>query len=696
MKPKVFICLVFIMAVILAGCDQKQKSPLEEDAICPPQYLQVPMFVAPPDHSYVTAPIAMLQWSSPPVPYPYSADGTCRPENFRLTLQKGPFFQESFGGQVDGKVFSWETPPLENGAEYRWSVRAVTDNVNGPWSGSRTFFVGANCESGVTAPTLLMPFNGATIFGLTPTFMWQNTSECLPYPWRLEIATDPQFSDMVLVKDLDSAATTYTVETPLPNCTRYYWRIAASAGTDLQTYSDTWSVRLATEGCEAEPGAGSIHGKIWQDLCPLPHDTPTPGELPFGCIQHTNGAMADGNITPGESGIGEAIVHVARGTCTENVPLGVTKTNENGDYYLPGLMEGTYCISVDPAENPLWLGSGWWTYPPQSVDQTIGAQVVVLASDEDHSAVNFGWQRENGGANSYAFFGGIVFHDKCAVVPGSEVPDPLPAGCLNWFTGSEDVQVRANGYLEEGETGIPGITVELYKDFCQGPLYAETTTDEQGKFTFLVEPHQEYCLKVRAEIDPNMGILLPGHWSVYPNNPNWSLVTTFPAEYLNPDRVQIGWDFANQPLVISEIGDIFRYPKFKVDLEQANCRAGPDTLWQVYAKLLPGMEFEIKGVTREHDWLFITPSEILNRADFPLASFYEGLNCWVLNSLGTVEGDLDDVKIINRPVYATPTPTPAPFNCSDFKTDGQCGQHPDECYWQPAIPGIMEEGCKPD
>jgi hypothetical protein len=228
-------------------------------------------------------------------------------------------------------------------------------------------------------------------------------------------------------------------------------------------------------------------------------------------------------------------------------------------------------------------------------------------------------------------------------------------------------------------------------------LFAETTTDDQGKFTFLVEPQQEYCLMVRAEIDPNMGILLPGHWSTRPWTPNYTLMTIFYEYYLNPDRYQIGWDYANQPQVFDPIHDLFRYPKSKIDLEQANCRAGPDTLWQVYAKLLPGMEFEIKGVTREHDWLFITPSELLNRADFPSASFYEGLNCWVLNSLGTVEGDLDDVKIINRPVYATPTPPPAPVDCGSYTTDGQCSQHPNECYWQPDyFAGSLSIGvCKP-
>jgi hypothetical protein len=693
MKPKVFICLVFIAAIILSGCDQKQKSPLETDVICPPQYLQAPFFVAPPDESFVNTQTALLQWSSPPVPYPYSADGTCHPEYFRLTLQKGPFFQESYGGQVDSTVFSWETPPLEIGAEFRWSVRGVTDNVNGPWSGSRSFFVGANCESEVTGPTLLMPFNGATIFGLTPTFVWQNSSACIPYPWRLEVATDPQFNNMVLTKNMDTAGTLYTVETPLPNCTRYYWRVAASAGTDLQSYSDTWSVRLATEGCEEEPGAGSIHGKVWQDLCPLPHDTLTAGELPFGCIQHTNGAMADGNITPGEPGIGDVLIHVAQGTCADSVPLGVTMTNMDGQYFLPGLMEGTYCITIDPAENPLWLASGWWTYPPQAVDQTIGSRVVVLASDEDHPAVNFGWQRESGGANPYAFFGGIVFHDKCSVAPGSTIPDPLPAGCINWGFGGEDLKVRANGYLEEGEMGIPGITVEVYEDFCQGPLYAETTTDDEGKFTFLVEPMQEYCLTVRAEIDPNMGILLPGHWSHSPWTPNYTLMTIFPESYLNPDRYQIGWDYANQPVVFDPIHDLFRYPKFKIDLEQANCRAGPSTLWQVYAKLKPGMEFEIKGITRERDWLYITPSEILNRADYPTVSFYEGLSCWVSSLTGTAEGDLGEVEVLKGPEYITPTPVPV--NCGSFNTQSQCNQYPDACYWD--SPAAFAGGgvCKP-
>ncbi len=695
MKPKVFICLVFITALVLTGCDQKQKSPQEPDAICPPQYLEAPLFVAPPDNGYVNTQTAVLQWSSAPVPYPHSADGTCRPENFRLTLQKGPLFQESYGGFVDGTVFSWETPILENGAEYRWSVRGVTDNVNGPWSGSRKFFVGANCESGVTAPTLLMPFDGATIFGLTPTFLWENTSTCIPYPWRIDIALDPEFNTMILSKDPGTAATSFMVDAGLPNCTRIYWRVAASAGTDLETFSDTWSVRLATEGCEEEPGAGSISGKIWQDMCPLSHDT-LPGELSFGCNLHNNGAIADGNITPGEPGIGDVIVHVARGTCAAGTPIGITKTNVDGDYFLPGLQAGTYCISVDPAENPLWLGTGWWTYPAQAIDQVLGTWEVDLAGDEDRPGVNLGWQRESGGANPYAYVGGIVFHDKCTVVPGSPIPDPIPVGCTDWVGGNQDVRVRANGYLNEGEPGIPGITVEVYKDNCVGPLFAETSTDELGKFSFLVAPQQQYCFKVRADIDPNAGILLPGLWSKVPYDPTWTDLESFPESFVGLDTYPLGWDYANLPLEITPIEVPLQYPKFKIEREPANCRAGPSALWQVYAILQPGMQFQIKGITRDRDWFFITPSEILNRADFASAFFYEGLSCWVNPLTGTAEGDLGRVEVMKTPDYKTPTPTPAPIDCSSYKTDAQCSEHSDVCNWQ-KIPSLAANlgVCKP-
>jgi hypothetical protein len=108
------------------------------------------------------------------------------------------------------------------------------------------------------------------------------------------------------------------------------------------------------------------------------------------------------------------------------------------------------------------------------------------------------------------------------------------------------------------------------------------------------------------------------------------------------------------------------------------------------------MEFEIKGITRERNWFFITPSELLNRADFPAATFYEGLGCWVFNGTGVTEGDLGGVEMMKGPDYKTPTPIPATVDCASYKTDGQCNEHADVCYWQKIMSTAGTPGvCKP-
>ena len=206
MKPLLKIIPIGIIVLLLCGCAQTTKNL--PPGICPPDILVAPLFVSPSNNGYVAGPTATLQWTYPDLYYPVNSGASCHPEKFRLTLKKGPLFVDAMGGMVDGSLTSWVTPALEAGAEYQWSVSAMTDNTSGPYSGIWKFHVGESCGiEPVAAPTLLQPFNGATLNYLIPTLVWENNNDCIPEGYHIDIATDPGFSNIVNSINTTSAST---------------------------------------------------------------------------------------------------------------------------------------------------------------------------------------------------------------------------------------------------------------------------------------------------------------------------------------------------------------------------------------------------------------------------------------------------------------------------------------------------------
>lgn len=645
--------------------------------VCPLDVLVAPLFVAPSNNGYAAGPTVTLQWSYPEVFYPTNSTSQCHPEKFRLTLKKGPLFVDAIGEMVDGTLNSWVTPPLEAGAEYMWAVAAVTENKSGPFSGIWKFHVGESCGiNPVTAPTLLQPFNGATLNYLIPTLVWDNNDDCIPEGYHIDIASDPGFVNIIETINTSNASLSHPITTPMTNCTRFYWRVAAFQGPNIHTFSETFSFRVATEGCEAEPGAGSINGKVWMDMCPVTPDGPLPNPLPFGCIATSNGVIANGVIEPGERGISDVVVRIGAGTCNANTPLGLTFTNTDGNYFLWGLQAGTYCIQIDSAENPIWLGSGWWTYPPHAVGNGIASYEINLAADQDLADTNLGWQFESGGANTYNHLGGIIYHDLCPVPHGVGATGPFPAGCVQhdgWVTG--------NWQLEAGEPGIPGVEVEVHKNMCSDPVWQTTTTDENGFFSFMLEPGIAHCVVVDSMSPPNFDILQPGVWSINPNNPLYEYSFNSPGISVEDDGFfAFAWDYSKLPKLIEEIEIPILYPIFKPDFD-INCRVGPDLLWQVAAKLKAGMRLPIIGINPNRDWLLLKPAEMLNQGEFPEFNYFaKEMSCWALLETGSTEGELDKVKVEFGPRFPTATP---PVVCNGL-SETTC-KNTTGCTWVPSF-----------
>lgn len=76
-------------------------------------------------------------------------------------------------------------------------------------------------------------------------------------------------------------------------------------------------------------------------------------------------------------------------------------------------------------------------------------------------------------------------------------------------------------------------------------------------------------------------------------------------------------------------------PSFSLT-QNANCRAGPDTVYEIVDSLLKGQVVLIKGQNEDHYWFWVQK---------PSGSG----NCWVSSSMGMVSGDLIGVAVVPAP-----------------------------------------------
>ena len=154
-----------------------------------------------------------------------------------------------------------------------------------------------------------------------------------------------------------------------------------------------WCDRGAHEN-EAKLPDASASGLVWHDLCAVPYETTS--VIPPGCIALPGGGLgADGIYDPGEPGIAGLLVRVGTGPCPISLILTEVPTNTNGEYSLPFLFAGTYCITVDPLSPPndALLIPGGWTYPVRDANPA-EAEITVIANIHLPD-VNFGWDYQS-------------------------------------------------------------------------------------------------------------------------------------------------------------------------------------------------------------------------------------------------------------------------------------------------------------
>jgi hypothetical protein len=118
-------------------------------------------------------------------------------------------------------------------------------------------------ETPTPAVSLETPANGSSVSSLTPILSWNY--EYADATFRLQLATDGSFQD--LVKDQsDISSPSYTVPSgTLSEGQTYYWRVNATKGDQVSEWSSAWSFQ--TPGAAAEVGTvvvqATLDGSPW-------------------------------------------------------------------------------------------------------------------------------------------------------------------------------------------------------------------------------------------------------------------------------------------------------------------------------------------------------------------------------------------------------------------------------------------------
>jgi len=378
------------LAILLGACTFPSEG-------CRPEELVAPTNLSPAGDVVVGSLSPTLTWSY---------DGDCEPESFRVSLSsdlEAPIIRTT--GEVGGDTTYWVPPtPLRPAMGYGWRVWAVSGSAEGPRGGGTLgggqFRTGPVCESSnptdYAAPGLMSPANGEAVElaylvlgdgtrvpSVAFHFVWDDPTSCLPSEgYHVQVATSRDFAADASIDEFDTthqrAMFFFAPGEEWEECSAYYWRVTTvlPGSTDGPT-SATWSFvtpNASGGACMevlpavaevARPAAGSsaIAGHVWHDLCAVPYASTD--IAPPGCIFLPDGGLeANGILDPGEGGIGGVTVHLGSGPCP--VVDGQTDMTDASGYYSFSLLSaGTYCVSIDAADddNIAVLIPGSWTSP---------------------------------------------------------------------------------------------------------------------------------------------------------------------------------------------------------------------------------------------------------------------------------------------------------------------------------------------
>lgn len=174
-----------------------------------------------------------------------------------------------------------------------------------------------------------------------------------------------------------------------------FWKLRSASGRSFGIGQRPFWVKIVVPTSATPPpptveaGGSGIAGWVWNDLCAPGGEGESASATPPGCVAARDGSLqANGIFDEGEPRIGGMEVSLGAGPCPAD-GLAVVLADATGNYTIPGLKAGVYCVSIDPLSEfnlPLFI-PGAWTHPADGS----GAHTVTLDGVNSVQDVNFGW-----------------------------------------------------------------------------------------------------------------------------------------------------------------------------------------------------------------------------------------------------------------------------------------------------------------
>jgi hypothetical protein len=238
------------------------------------------------------------------------------------------------------------------------------------------------------APALVDPADGSEVGTLNPSLHWIYPDDCAPEGYRIDLSTDPTFTDTSLSGGTGNPSTTWGPGEPLEDCTTYFWRVAPINDITLGPFSGAYTFRTNVTGACAPEAPASISGSVWVDECSVALDvSPVPDPLPLGCALTSYGVDGDGVHQEDEYYVFGAAVYLGQGDCPQTGPW-MASTDGSGAFSFDDLAPGKYCLNINAATIYGEDALGHWTLVPSGHEGN-SYRSILLGAGQDLTAQDF-------------------------------------------------------------------------------------------------------------------------------------------------------------------------------------------------------------------------------------------------------------------------------------------------------------------
>lgn len=174
----------------------------------PTHHLHAPVLISPVEGTSIDGSMVSFQWGA--------VTGATRYQLEITKVSDGTVFRTV---DLNNVTTTTQYAFANDGAQYRWRVRAGSSTQWGAWSLHRTFTNGA----ALPAPTLGSPANNASLDSTSVSFQWSAVTGATRY--QLEVV---RVSDSFVFKNIELLNTTGATQSGFPNDgTEYRWRVRA-------------------------------------------------------------------------------------------------------------------------------------------------------------------------------------------------------------------------------------------------------------------------------------------------------------------------------------------------------------------------------------------------------------------------------------------------------------------------------------